>query len=120
MITEVIEHIVSTLQDSGLAATADSRNVDPPGCFVTINRLERPTLGDGYEVLGSIVCLVRDLGGMADIDSISAMVDQVIQTLQPLGVQFHSIDLNQQATLPSGGTMPAAHIMFSLYTELEQ
>lgn len=120
MISEVIEQIVSKLQDSGLAATADARNVDPPGCFVTINRLERPTLADDYALLGSVVCLVRDLGGMADVDAISDMVDQVIKVLQPLGAEFLSIELNQQATLPSGGTMPAAHIMFRVYAEMEQ
>lgn len=120
MISEIIEQLVSALQDNGLAATADARNVDPPGCFVTINRLERPTLGDDYALTGSVVCLVRDLGGMADIDAISDMVDQVMSTLQPLGAEFLAIELNQQATLPTGGTMPAAHIMFRIYAEMEQ
>ena len=57
---------------------------------------------------------------MADIDAISDMVDQVMSTLQPLGAEFLAIDLNQQATLPTGGTMPAAHIMFRIYAEMEQ
>ena len=119
MIREVIDAIVDELETAGMYATADARNIQAPGCFVTVTRLSRPTLGDAWQVTGDILAIARDLGGMADVDNISALVDDVLDALDDTagGVVVESIDTNQQATPPTGGTLPAARLTFSVYTD---
>lgn len=117
MIRETIETIVATLETAGITATADSRHIDAPCCFVTVTRIDRPTLGDAWRVTGEILAIVRDLGGMADIDAISALVDDTIGALDPRGVDIETIETNQQATPPNGGTLPAARLTYTAYIE---
>ena len=119
MIREVIDKLVELLETKGMYATADARNIQAPGCFVTVTRLERPTLGDAWKVTGDILAIARDLGGMADVDNISKLVDDVIGALDETAgaVEVASIDTNQQATPPTGGTLPAARLTFSVYVE---
>ena len=117
MIREIINAVIAALEAAGLHATADARNIQAPGCFVTVTRLTKPTLGDAWNITGDVLAIARDLGGMADIDNISELVDDVIDALAPIGVEFESIDTNQQATPPSGGTLPAARLTFSVYAE---
>ena len=118
MIREVIDELVELLEAEGMYATADARNIQAPGCFVTVTRLERPTLGDAWKITGDILAIARDLGGMTDVDNISALVDDVLDTLDDTaGVVVESIDTNQQATPPTGGTLPAARLTFSVYTD---
>ena len=117
MIRDIIDEIVAVLEAAGIRSTADTRNISAPCCFVTVTRLSRPTLGDAWQVTGEILAIARDLGGMADIDSISSLVDDVLEALEPEGVLVETIDTNQQATPPTGGTLPAARLTFSVYTD---
>ena len=119
MIRAIIDDIIAELETAGMYATADARSIQAPGCFVTVTRLSRPTLGDAWQVTGDILAIARDLGGMADVDSISALVDDVLAALDDTvgGVVVESIDTNQQATPPTGGTLPAARLTFSVYAE---
>lgn len=117
MIREIIETIIAALEAAGIRATADNRAIDAPGCFVTVTRMGSATLGGAWEVTGEILAMVRDNGGMADIDAISTLVDDVIDAITPLGLRFESIDTNQQATPPGGGTLPAARMTYTANIE---
>lgn len=118
MIREIIESIIEALETAGIHATGDSRNIKAPGCFVTVTRLARPTLAGSWRITAEILAIGRDLGGLDDIDQISALVDDVVDVLADLGAaEIDSIDTNQQATPPTGGTLPAARLVFTLYVD---
>ena len=115
MIREVVAAIIAALEAAGIHATADARAIQTPGCFVTVTRLDRPTLGGAWRLTIEVLAIVRDLGGMADIDAMSALVDDVLDALDAEGAEIETIDTNQQATPPTGGTLPAAKLTFTAY-----
>lgn len=117
MILEIVEAIIAELEEAGITATADTRNVHAPCCFVNVTKLARPTLGDHWEVTVELLAIVRDLGGMNDIQALSTLVDDTIAALEEAGAAIDTIDTNQQATPPGGGTLPAARIMFTVYSD---
>lgn len=117
MIDDILDAILDILTTAGIRSTADSRNINAPGCFVTVTRLARPTLGDAWRVTGELLAIGRDLGGKADIEQISDLVDDVLDALEPEGVAIETIETNQQATPPTGGTLPAARLTFTVYSD---
>lgn len=115
MIREATETVIAALEAAGIHATADARNIKAPGCFVTVTQLSRPTLGEAWRLTIEVLAIVRDLGGMADIDALSELVDDVLDVLDEAGAAIETIDTNQQATPPTGGTLPAARLTFTAY-----
>lgn len=120
MLRAIIETITAEIEDAGIPATADSRNLNPPGCFVTVTQLAPAALADCWQVTGQVLAVARDLGGMADIDALSDLLDVVVDTLVwKLGATIENIDTNQQVTPPTGGTLPAANLTFTMIIEKE-
>lgn len=117
MIEQAITAIIEALESAGIRATADNRNIVAPCCFVTVTKLSRPTLGIDWHITGEILAIARDLGGVADIEQISALVDDVLDAIESESVAVHTIETNQQATPPTGGTLPAARLSFSIYSD---
>ena len=117
MLQDVIDSIVDLLKDHGIRATADARNINAPCCFVTVTRFDRPTLDSSWRATGEVLAISRDLGGLADICALSNFVDDIIDALEPEGVAIESIETNQQATPPTGGTLPAVRLTYTLYAE---
>ncbi|CAM4368346.1 MULTISPECIES: hypothetical protein [Corynebacterium] len=117
MLTEVITELVGLLKDHGMRATADARNINAPCCFVTVTRFDKPTLDAAWRATGEVLAIGRDLGGLADISTLSKFVDDILDALEPEGVAVESIETNQQATPPTGGTLPAVRLTYTLYAE---
>ena len=117
MIEQAINAIIDALESAGIRATADNRNIFAPCCFVTVTKVSRPTLGVDWQIEGEILAIARDLGGAADIEQISALVDNVLDAVESEHIAIHTIETNQQATPPTGGTLPAARLSFSIYSD---
>lgn len=116
MIRAALDLILQALEAAGIRATIDSRNLQAPGCFVTVTHIGDMTLdGEHAKVTGAVVAVVRDLGGTADIDNLTVLVDDVVDALVAAGVEIKDIDTNEQATPPTGGKLPAAKFTYSLY-----
>lgn len=115
MIRAALDQVLTVLDDAGIAATIDARNLSAPGCFVTVTKVGDLALDGSAKVTGDIVAVVRDLGGAADIDNLSALLDDVVEPLQAANVEITDIITNEQATPPSGGTLPAARLTYTLY-----
>lgn len=114
MIREALEFIMKIISDKGIFITSDNRNINAPGCFVTVTKLNDITLGLGARAHGEITIMVPDLGGDADIDNLTVIVDDVLDALADAPVTVDEIALNQQATPPSGGRLPAATLSYSI------
>lgn len=113
MILDACESIINAIRAAGIPATLDAREIKAPGCFVTVTKLKRDALVDGWQVSGDVLVIVRDLGGIGDLKQLSELVDDVIPILDDANLEIEGIDANQRATPPTGGTLPAARIRWS-------
>lgn len=115
MIKEVLEYLIQALSTAGLYATYDSRNIDAPGCFINVTKLvAEQTLTGSYTAEGSIVAMVKDLGGRSDIEHLSAIADNVIAACQNNAIVIKYVETNHQATTPTGARLPAVNIAYNL------
>ncbi|HCD1553132.1 hypothetical protein ACOI93_06800 [Corynebacterium striatum] len=115
MIRAALDHVTGLLDAAGIAATTDARNITAPGCFVTVTNIDDLTLDGSGRVTGEILAIVRDLGGDADIDNLSMLLDDVLDAVANSVVAIRDIDTAQQATPPSGGKLPAIRFTYTLY-----
>lgn len=120
MLREVIEYLILMIEKSGIPTTADTRNIGAPCAFVTVTKLDRPTLAGGWRATGDIILIARDLGGMDDIDALSDLIDRALDVLEKFSVEIETIDTNHQATPPTGGTLPAVRMTYHLYVDREE
>jgi hypothetical protein len=112
MLLELVETVTAALTEAGIDATGDTRNINPPCCYVTVTKIERSTLAANVlEATIEIVAMVRDLGGAADLRRMSELLGGILDVLDALpGVELAHVLTNQQATPPTGGTLPALQI----------
>lgn len=115
MISTALDLILDNLADADIAATDDARDITAPCCFVTVTNLSEFTLGGAYKAEGEILAIVPDHGGRADIESMSKLLESVHSALDVPNIEIKTITTNQQATPPTGGTLPAARIDYTVY-----
>ena len=115
MIAAPLDEILATLTNADIPATDDARNITAPCCFVTVTNLRGFTLGGGYEAEGEILAIVPDHGGRADIEALSNLLEDIYSAIDVPHIEVRNIATNQQATPPTGGTLPAARIDFTIY-----
>ena len=115
MFKKKLEHVISVLNAAGIHATADARNINTPCCFVTVTKLSDFTLAGTCATHGEITAMVADLGGESDIDNMDKLVTDVLEALFESDIAVGDVQLNQQATPPNGGRVPATTISYSLF-----
>lgn len=67
--------LVDLLEDAGLNATADARDLDLPGALVTPERVVADRLGDDYTITWHVYLLAADNGPVAALDDLGDMFD---------------------------------------------
>ncbi|WP_144736465.1 hypothetical protein [Corynebacterium propinquum] len=115
MISTALAAVTAALDAADIYATIDSRNIAAPGCFVNVTKIDEFTLDDSARVTGTIVAVVKDLGGAADIYALNELCNHVLAALVDTGITVEYIETNHQASPPSGGKLPAIKMNYTVY-----
>ncbi|MFW9180587.1 hypothetical protein ACOI9H_01695 [Corynebacterium striatum] len=113
----MLDELVALFEQAGVTATLDARNLDTPGIFLACTRLQPLTMAGAYRATVEAVAAVADLGGVSDVANLSALVDSVLSAVEISPIEIDSVDMNHQATPPSGGVLPAARITLNVPLE---
>lgn len=104
-----VELVRDRVEQSGIRAAIDPRDLNPPGAWVTIDQIRDVFLSGPPTVDVAVYLIVADQGQRASLANLSSLLDQLLasgavavdQPIEPQGV-----------TLPSGGSpLPALKLI---------
>lgn len=78
-----VQGLVDALVSAGIAATADPRDLTPPGVWVMLSELEHTLLSGGVSVRLRMVVVVGDTGTLDALDALSELVGRVVEVVTP-------------------------------------
>lgn len=115
MLLPLHDYVVNTLTAARIPATVDPRNIEVPGCFVTVTTLDDWTIDlSTCRARGEIIILSRDIGGREDLHTKGSLLAVVLDALAAEGITVNEISTAEQATPPGSSPLPAVRVGFAL------
>lgn len=115
ILLDVHDWICERLQSWGVECTADNRDIQVPGAFVTVTRLSDWSLDLASATAhGELILMTRDHGGREDIRQKDEILARVLENLSFVGVAVHTIATAEVATPPDSSPLPAIKIEWSI------
>ena len=78
-----VAHLVAALTAAGIAATADPRDLTPPGVWVMLSEFDHVLLSGGITCRLRLVCVVGDVGTLDALDALSDLLNAVTGVVTP-------------------------------------
>ena len=99
-----VERIRDRIEQAGIRAVIDPRDISPPCVWVTVDQLRDTFLHGDPEVDVRVTAIVPDNGHRVALANLSDLVDQLLAS----GIVFDQPIEPEAVTLPSGGSaLPA-------------
>lgn len=115
ILLDVHDWFCERLRIWGVECTADQRDIQAPGSFVTVTRLSDWSLDLTTAVAhGELILMTRDLGGREDIAAKDELLARVLENLAFAGVVVTTIKTAEQASPPDSAPLPAITLEWSL------
>lgn len=101
-IGERLDRIVAVLNNAGIAATTDPRDLHIPGAWVTVHDVTEPVLAGDWTVRADVCLIAADNGAPFSIDALGELLD-----LASTVVTFDEPVRPMTVTPPGQGPLPA-------------
>lgn len=121
VLLDIHDWFCSTLNGLGIECTADQRDIQVPGAFITVTKLSEWSIDLTTVVAhGELILMIRDIGGREDLNQKDMLLKAVLEPLRTLGVVVTTIRPTEQALPPDSSPLPAIKLEWSLAWEQDQ
>lgn len=105
MFTEAIKHLQKQLQQAGLSAAIDPRDLVLPGIWLTPDTGSARSLSGNFgEVTIKLACIVANRGANTDLAELDKLIDKTENAVSPSSWRIEAISLPNLSADP----LPAA------------
>lgn len=80
-LTDALDRVTAALNEAGVYATTDPRNITPPCAWVTIADVRDPTLCGGVEVRAAVCLIAADNGTPHSLAALGDLLDKSLDVL---------------------------------------